>query len=101
MEIYLMIIVDKLGKRVQLNNRLAIAEVALNDDFVYTHKMSFATVIGINKNSLSIQYENGCIDNEFTNDQFVIIKAEVINLYNCLEKQLEDNIYSSSIGFIN
>lgn len=101
MEIYSMIIVDKLGKRVQLNNRLAIAEVALNDNFVYTHKMSFATIIGINKDSLSVQYQNGCIDNEFNNTEFVIIPSEVINLhsYQTLEKQLEEHLYSS--GFIN
>jgi hypothetical protein len=95
------IIVDKLGKKVQLNNKLAIAEVTLNDSFNYVPKMSFATVIGINKKSLSIQYDTGCIDNDFISTEFVIISGEVINMtsYKSLQPQLEEHIYTK--GFIN
>lgn len=96
-----MIIVDKLGKKVAINNKIAIAEVALNDSFKYIPKLSFATVISINKKSLSIQYENGCIDNDFTSKEFVIIQGEVINMtsFVSVQKQLEEHLYCS--GFIN
>lgn len=96
-----MIITDKLGKKVQLNNRLAIAEVAMGNDFKYIPKLSFATVISINKKSLSIQYENGCIDNDFTSKEFVIIQGEVINMtsFVSVQKQLEEQLYCN--GFIN
>lgn len=101
MEIYSMIIVDKLGKKVVPNCRIAIAEVTLNGSFNYVPRLSFATVIAVNKKSLSIQYENSCIDNDFISKEFVIIQGEVINLYNysTLEKELKQVVYTK--GFIN
>lgn len=96
-----MIIVDRLGKKVLVNNKIAIAQVGLNSNLNYVSKLVFATVKGINKKSLSIEYEDNSIDNDFTNDQFVILPSDIINLmtYQSLEKQLEQHIYTT--GFVN
>ena len=90
-----MIIVDRLGKRVNLNNRLAIAELALDNSLRYNPIIKFAVVQNINPSSLSIKYDDGYLDDNFTNDQFVIISGEVINLFSSLEKE----VYNK--GFIN
>lgn len=90
-----MIIVDRLGKRVNLNNRLAIAELALDNSLRYNPIIKFAIVLNINPSSLSIKYDDGYLDDNFTNDQFGIISGEVINLFSSLEKE----VYNK--GFIN
>jgi hypothetical protein len=90
-----MIIVDRLGKRVNLSNRLAINELSKANSLRYNPIIKFAVVLNINSSSLSIQYDDGYLNDNFTNDQFVIIPSEVINLFSSLEKE----IYNK--GFIN
>jgi hypothetical protein len=90
-----MIIVDRQGKKVNLNDRLAIAELALDNSLKYNPIIKFAVVLNINPSSLYIKYDDGYLEDNFTNNQFVIIQAEIINLFSSLEKE----VYNK--GFIN
>lgn len=85
-----MIILDKQGKRPTVGCRIAIADVGMSDRFRLIPKMHLATVKGINKDSLCVQYDNDAygVNNEFTNTEFVIIPGEVVSLYSSLEQEL-------------
>jgi hypothetical protein len=85
-----MIILDKQGKRPTVGCRIAIADVGINRQFSVIPKMYLATVTGINKDSLCVQYDNDAygVNDEFTNTEFVIIPGEVVSLYGSLEQEL-------------
>lgn len=68
-------IIDKLGKPVQTNNRIAIAELKLNDQLVKSAHLVFATVIKVFSDYLIIRYDNNMIDDNFISEEFIIIST--------------------------
>ena len=70
-------IIDKLGNIVRLQDKLGIAELKLNKSL--SAQIVFATVIDINKDSLTIKYDNGLVDNNFSSNEFIIINNKVVD----------------------
>lgn len=85
-------IIDKLNTPVQRNNNIAISELKLNEHLVPTAHLVFAKVLDIKSESLSIRYESGMIDNEFTNKEFIILPENKDSLYTAIE--------SLAIGYV-
>ena len=69
-------ITDRLKKVVTVNNRIAISELKLNDSFVKSAHLVFATVLNVFSNYLVIKYDSGMVDDNFVSKEFIIIPNE-------------------------